>query len=226
MRYFDYAATTPLLDEVFQAMEPYLKGVFGNPSSVYDAGRQAKKGMEEARELVAEAIGAQPSEIIFTAGGTEADNLALKGGAASGKLAGKSTGNHVIVSAIEHHAVLHSAEWLERNGFRVTVLPVDSEGLVDVAALESALSPETVLVSVMLANNEVGTIQPLEEIVKIVRNNSRARIHTDAVQALGKIPLDVEQLGVDMASFAAHKVGGPKGTGALYLKRKTPVEAI
>ncbi|MFN2611244.1 MAG: cysteine desulfurase family protein [Actinomycetota bacterium] len=226
MRYFDYAATTPLLDEVFQAMEPYLKGVFGNPSSVYDAGRQAKKGMEEARELVAEAIGAQPSEIIFTAGGTEADNLALKGGAASGKLAGKSTGNHVIVSAIEHHAVLHSAEWLERNGFRVTVLPVDSEGLVDVAALESALSPETVLVSVMLANNEVGTIQPLEEIVKIVRNNSRARIHTDAVQALGKIPLDVEQLGADMASFAAHKVGGPKGTGALYLKRKTPVEAI
>jgi cysteine desulfurase len=217
MRYLDYAATTPVLDEVVEAMLPYLRGTFGNPSSVYGVGRDAKKGLEEARERTAAAVGAAPSEIVFTAGGTEADNLALKGGAFRARSM-RRNGNHIITTAVEHHAVLHSAEWLEKQGFRVTFLPVDAEGVVDLDALASALGPETALVSIMLANNEVGTIQPLEAALRITRERSRALFHTDAVQALGKVPLNLEELGVDMASFAAHKVGGPKGTGALYVR--------
>lgn len=221
MHYLDYAATTPILDEVLEVMLPYQKLVFGNPSSVYAVGRDAKKGLEEARESVAEAIGAQPGEIIFTGGGTEADNQAIKG-----VMLRSQAGSHLVISAIEHHAVLHSAEWLERRGYRVTVLPVDSDGVVDLGALTDAVRPDTVLVSVMYANNEVGTIQPVEEIVSIVREKSRAAVHTDAVQALGKIPLDVARLGVDLASFSAHKIGGPKGTGALFVKSKTAIDAF
>ena len=225
VRYLDYAATTPVLDEVVEAMLPYLRRAFGNPSSVYAAGREAKKGLEEARERTAAAIGASPGEIVFTAGGTEADNLALKGGAFRAR-AMRGSGNHVITAAVEHHAVLHSAEWLEKQGFRVTFLPVDSEGVVDLEALASALGPETVLVSIMLANNEVGTLQPVAEAARITHERSRALFHTDAVQALGKVRVDVDMLGVDMAAFAAHKIGGPKGTGALYVRRKTALEPI
>lgn len=223
MRYLDYAATTPVLDEVVEAMLPFLRNEWGNPSSVYAAGREAKKGLEEAREIVADAIGAHPSEIIFTGGGTEADNLALKGTAFGHK---PSQGDHIITTAVEHHAVLHSADWLRSQGFRVTVLPVDGEGIFDLEALETALDKQTILVSVMLANNEVGTIEPLADVVRIVRERSRARIHTDAVQGLGKIPVSVEQLGVDLAAFAAHKIGGPKGVGVLYIKRGTPIETL
>ena len=225
VRYLDYAATTPVLDEVVEAMLPYLRASFGNPSSVYAAGREAKKGLEEARDRMAAAIGATPGEIVFTAGGTEADNLALKGASFRAR-AMRANGNHVITTAVEHHAVLHSAEWLEKQGFRVTFLPVDAEGVVDLAALAAALGPETVLVSVMAANNEVGTLQPVAEAVRLTREGSRALFHTDAVQALGKVPLDVAQLDVDMASFAAHKIGGPKGTGVLYVRRRTALEPI
>jgi cysteine desulfurase len=223
VHYLDYAATTPVLEEVLEAMLPFLRSNgYGNPSSVYRVGREAKKGLEEAREKVAASIGAIPGEIIFTGGGTEADNLALKGLAF--KL--KARGNHIITTSIEHHAVLHSAEWLERNGFRVTFLPVDERGILDLDALRATIGPQTILVSIMLANNEAGTIQPLADALQIVRESSRALVHTDAVQALGKIPLNVEELGVDLASFAAHKIGGPKGVGALYLRRKTPIEPV
>jgi cysteine desulfurase len=222
MIYLDYAATTPILEEVLQEMLPYQRQFFGNPSSVYAAGREAKKGLEEARERVAGAIGALPSEIIFTSGGTEADNMALKGAAFSHR----SRGNHIVTTSIEHHAVLHTAEWLEKQGFRVTFLPVSRDGVVDLDALSASLSSETVLVSVMLANNEVGSIQPLAQVSKIVRERCRAVLHTDAVQGLGKIPIDLGKLGFDMASFAAHKLGGPKGVGALWVRHKTVIEPI
>jgi cysteine desulfurase len=222
MIYLDYAATTPILGEVLEEMLPFQTQFFGNPSSVYAAGRQAKKGLEEARERVAGAIGALPSEIVFTSGGTEADNMALKGAA----FAHRNRGNHIVTTSIEHHAVLHTAEWLEKQGFRVTFLPVNRDGVVDLDALSASLSSETILVSVMLANNEVGAIQPLAEISKVVRNHCRALLHTDAVQGLGKIPVDLGKLGFDMASFAAHKLGGPKGVGALWIRHKTGIEPV
>lgn len=222
MRYLDYAATTPILDEVLEAMAPYQRDLFGNSSSVYWLGRESKKGLEEAREQVAAAIGAEPGEVVFTGGGTEADNQALKGVA----FRQRSRGNHIITTAIEHHAVLHSAEWLERQGFRVTFLRVGPDGVVDVDALADALGRDTILVSIMLVNNEVGVIQPVAEAVGVVRERSKALVHTDAVQGLGKIPLDVGRLGVDLASFSAHKIGGPKGVGALFAKRRAPIEPI
>jgi cysteine desulfurase len=223
VHYLDYAATTPVLPEVRDVMLAHLSEDFGNPSSVHAFGRRAREAVEIAREQVAQAVGASPSEIVFTGGGTEADNLAVKG--AASKLRGN--GDHVVVSKFEHHAVLDSAGWLERNGFRVSRFPVERSGVVDPARVVAAVEPSTVLVSVMAVNNEVGTIQPIAEIVEAVRAaNPRTLVHTDAVQALPNMPVDVPGWGVDLAAFAAHKLGGPKGIGALFVRAHVPVEAI
>ena len=223
MHYLDHAATTPMPPEVRDAVLPYLGDTFGNPSSVHAFGRDARKAVEDAREKVAAAVGASPSDIVFTGGGTEADNLALKGAAA--KL--RAHGNHVVTTAFEHHAVLEAVEWLGHNGFDVTFLEVPSSGVVDPEAVKAAVRPSTLLVSVMAVNNEIGTVQPLREIVAAVKAaNPQTLVHTDAVQALGKVPVDVREWGVDLAAFSAHKIGGLKGVGALFVRSHTPVEPL
>lgn len=219
--YMDNSATTPVRKEVAEEMIPYLTENFGNPSSIYDPGKTSKNAVEDARKKVAHAIGAEENEIYFTSGGTESDNWAIKGIA----FANKSKGKHIITSAIEHHAVLHTCEWLESQGFEVTYLPVDKYGMVGPEDLKNAIRNDTILISIMLANNEIGTIQPVEEIGKIARKN-RIYFHTDAVQAIGHVPIDVRKMNIDLLSLSGHKFRGPKGCGALFIKKGTKIETL
>ncbi|MGN0134388.1 MAG: cysteine desulfurase family protein, partial [Anaerotignum sp.] len=219
--YFDNAATTPVREEVLQEILPYFREHYGNASSVYAIAKESKKALEKARAQVAAAINAQPEEIYFTAGGSESDNTALRGVAE----AYASKGNHIITTKIEHHAILHTAEYLEKHGAEVTYLNVDEYGKISLEELEKAIRPETVLISVMFANNEIGTIQPIKEIGEIARKHG-VLFHTDAVQAVGHVPIDVEKMHIDLLSMSGHKLGAPKGIGALYIRKGVKVEPL
>jgi cysteine desulfurase len=223
MHYLDHAATTPVLPEVRAAMFGVLEDDFGNPASVHSYGRKAKELVEDARDRVAAAVGASPAEIVFTGSGTEADNLALKGAAA--KLRGN--GNHIITTLVEHHAVLDTVAWLAKQDFEVTKLLVATSGLLDPDEAASAVRSQSIITSVMTVNNEVGTIQDIAGIAAAVKGaNANTLVHTDAVQALGNIPVNLNAWGVDLAAFSAHKLGGPKGVGALFVRSSVPLETI
>lgn len=219
--YMDNAATTPVKDEVLEAMMPFFKEQYGNPSSIYSLAQTSKIAVDKAREQVAKAIGAKSQEIYFTAGGSESDNWAIKGIAYKNK----KKGNHIITSKIEHHAVLHTCEYLEKNGFEVTYLNVDEDGLVDLEELKNSIKDTTILISIMAANNEIGTIQPIAEIGEIAKENG-VLFHTDAVQAMGSIKIDVKDMNIDLLSMSAHKIYGPKGVGALYIRRGLQIDPL
>ncbi|UZE93933.1 MAG: cysteine desulfurase NifS [Candidatus Pacearchaeota archaeon] len=219
--YLDHAATTPVDSEVLKAMQPYFSEKFGNASSLHSFGQEARQAVENSRKTAAKFLNAKPVEIIFTSGGTESDNLALKGIA----FANKNRGNHIITSKIEHPAILKPCEWLEKHCFKVTYLDVDKTGLINTEQLEKAITKDTILVSIMFANNEIGTIEPIEEIGKICKKH-KIYFHTDAVQAFGKIPIDIKKMNIDLLSASSHKLYGPKGIGLLYIKQDVKIEPI
>lgn len=219
--YMDNAATTRVDERVWDAMKPYLTEYYGNPASIYSFAEQAKAGVDEAREILANGIGARSQDIYFTGGGSESDNWALKATAE----AYKEKGKHIITTAIEHHAILHTCQWLEKEGYEVTYLKVDENGLVDPKDVESAIRPDTILVSIMMANNEIGTIEPIKEIGAITKEKG-VLFHTDAVQAFGHIPINVDEMNIDMLSASAHKINGPKGVGILYIRKGIKIRSF
>ncbi len=221
MIYLDNAATTKCAPEVVEAMLPWFSEYYGNPSSVYDLAGKSKEAVEKARRQIAQVIGARENEIYFTAGGTEADNWAIK----AAYEAYKEKGNHIITTKVEHHAVLHTCQWLEKQGAKVTYLDVDENGIIRLEDLERAITPETILISIMAANNEIGSVMPYKEIGMIAREHG-ILFHTDAVQAFGQLPIDVEECAIDMLSASAHKINGPKGCGCLYIRRGVKIRSF
>ena len=219
--YLDNAATTRTAQEVVDAMLPYFTESYGNPSSIYELGQRSKEAITKAREEIAQVIGAKTEEIYFTGGGSEADNWAIK----AAYEAYKNKGNHIITSKIEHHAVLHTCQYLEKQGARVTYLDVDENGMIDLDQLQKAITPETILITIMFANNEIGTIEPVKEIGMIAKEHG-ILFHTDAVQAFGQVPIDVDELNIDMLSSSAHKINGPKGIGCLYIRKGVKIRSF
>lgn len=219
--YMDNSATTPTKSEVLEEMKPYFTEKYGNPSSIYSLARETKAAIEKSREKVAKVLGANPDEIYFTAGGSESDNWTLKGIA----YANQNKGNHIITTKIEHHAVLHACEYLEKHGFEVTYLPVDEYGLINLDDFRKAITDKTILVSVMFANNEIGTIEPIAEVGRICKDKG-IYFHTDAVQAVGNVPINVKKMNIDLLSLSAHKFYGPKGVGALYIKKGVKINPL